>query len=99
MRKLFHLAAVASVVFGTAAAQARTCRTDNPECEGYATFGPAARARCVSIRGRGTTNFCLRAGESHRVYVHGRDYQCSVLGNVPVPQSCDMRWITVGEPR
>lgn len=99
MRKFVTLLAISSCMTSAAAAQSTNCRTDDPGCRGYTTFGPAAVARCISIRGQSPTNFCQSAGDSQRVFVEAGDRYCAVFGSDPVPDQCDARWITVTEPQ
>ena len=99
MSKFFALLAVAALLSSSATAQSSSCRTDNPSCQGYATFGPAAVDRCISVRGQATTDFCQRVGDSQRVLIHSGDRYCAVLGSDPVPAECALHWITVTEPQ
>lgn len=99
MRTVYPLLAIASLLSSSAIAQTARCRTDDPNCQGYATFGPAAVERCISIRGASTTNFCQSVGDSQRVFIHPGDRYCAVLGSDPVPDQCTMHPITVTEPQ
>jgi hypothetical protein len=99
MRRFCTTLAIVASLSSAAMAQPAKCRTDDPGCRGYATFGPAAAARCISIRGAATTNFCQNVGDKQRVFIQAGDRYCAVLGSTPVPEPCDAHWITVTEPQ
>jgi hypothetical protein len=99
MAKLYALAAIASLISSSALAQTTSCRTDDANCQGYTTFGPAAVERCISVRGQTTANFCQSAGDTERVFVHAGDQYCEALGTDPVPDECELNWINVTEPQ
>jgi len=96
----FHLISMISVMLSSSAfAQDSTCRTDSPNCQGYTRFGPAAINRCISIRGQSPASFCQRVGDKQRLFVRAGDQYCAVAGSGPVPDQCDLHWITVTEPQ
>jgi hypothetical protein len=98
MRRLYPLAAIVSLISSSALAQATGCTTDDPNCQGYTTFGPASVERCISVRGQNTTNFCQSPGDTQRMFVHAGDQYCESPGTDPVPDECDLYWINVTEP-
>jgi hypothetical protein len=82
----------------SAHAQEAECRTDDPNCQGYATFGPAEVDRCISIRGSSTTDFCQQLGDTQRILIRPGDQYCAVFGSGPVPDDCVLHPIVVTEP-
>ena len=99
MGKLYPLAAIASLISSSVFAQTAGCRTDDPNCQGYTTFGPASVERCISVRGQSATNFCQSPGDTQRIFVSAGDQYCEVPGSDPVPDQCDLYWINVTEPQ
>lgn len=99
MRKCHLALAIGALLGSSAHAQDATCRTDDPNCQGYTVFGPAAVDRCISIRGQTSTDFCQHVGETQRVLVQSGDRYCAVFGSGPVPDQCVLHWITVTEPQ
>lgn len=99
MSKFFLSLVAVSMLGSPATAQTTRCRTDDPNCRGYATFGPAAVARCISIRGQTRSDFCQQEGDTQRVFIPAGARYCGVLGTGPVPDQCDLHWITVTEPQ
>lgn len=99
MSKFYALIVIGSLLGSSAGAQGSTCRTDDPNCRGYATFGPAAVERCISLLGRTPTEFCQLVGESQRVLVNPGDRYCAVSGRDRVPELCGAHSITVTERR
>ena len=99
MRRSCTLILIVSSLSSAAVAQTARCRTNAANCQGYTTFGPAAVARCISIRGANRTDFCQAVGETRRILVNAGDRYCAVLGSNPVPEQCTAHWITVTEPQ
>ena len=99
MSRVLMFGAIALLWSSSASAQTAGCRTDDPGCQGYTRFGPAALDRCISIRGQSRTDFCQQVGDTQRVYIHAGDQYCGVAGSGPVPDQCDLHWITVVEPQ
>jgi hypothetical protein len=98
MPKFLSIFAIASALGSSAGAQTASCQTDDPNCQGYATFGPASVDRCISVRGETSADFCQQVGDSQRLFIHSGDQYCAVFGSDPVPAQCDLHWITVTEP-
>lgn len=99
MRHLLVCAGLLSLSAAPVAAQSNTCRTDNPNCQGYTVFGPSAVDRCISIRGQSRTDFCEKQGDTQRVLIHAGDTYCAVPGTDPVPEQCNAQAIVVTEPQ
>lgn len=99
MTKFCAVFGIAAMMSSSALAKTTSCRTNDPSCQGYTTFGPAGVARCISIRGQTRTDFCQQVGDARRVRIHAGDQYCGVSGNDPVPDQCDLHWITVTEPQ
>jgi hypothetical protein len=99
MSRFLLFGAIAVVLSSSAYAQDSTCRTDDPNCQGYTRFGPAAVDRCISIRGQTRTDFCQPVGDTQRVQIYPGDKYCAVQGSDPVPDECDLHWIVVTEPQ
>lgn len=98
--KLYGILAIAAILSSSAVARTSNCRTDNPACQGYTIFGPAAVDRCISIRGQSRTDFCQHAGATQRTLIHPGDQYCAVFGATNhVPDQCSLHWITGTEPR
>jgi hypothetical protein len=98
MPKFLSMFAIASALGSSAVAQTASCQTDDPSCQGYATFGPASVDRCISIRGETSTDFCQQVGDTQRILIHPGDQYCAVFGSDPVPDDCVLHPITVTEP-
>lgn len=99
MANFCSICLVAVLLSSSAAAQTASCRTDDPACQGYARFGPATVARCISVRGQTRTDFCQHAGDAQRILIHSGDQYCAISGTVAVSDQCDLHWITVTEPQ
>lgn len=99
MTKFCPLFVIASILSSSAVAQTSSCRTDDPACQGYTTFGPARIDRCISIRGQSRTDFCQHTGDAQRVLIHSGDQYCTSFGTDAVPDQCDLHPITVTEPQ